>query len=42
MSDTPIKEYVTKDMIIGEIIAKYPPAAYALMACHWRLKRNCR
>ena len=33
MSDTPVREYVTKDMIIGEIIAKYPPASYALMAC---------
>ncbi len=33
MSDTPVKEYVTKDMIIGDILDKYPPAAYALMGC---------
>ncbi|MGX8703506.1 MAG: DUF1858 domain-containing protein [Lachnospiraceae bacterium] len=28
-----IKEYVTKDMLMGEIIQKYPIAARALMEC---------
>ena len=32
MADTPVT-YVTKDMLISEIIAKFPPAAYALMGC---------
>ena len=27
------KTYVTKDMLVGEIIAKYPDAAFALMQC---------
>lgn len=33
MLDKTIKEYVTRDMLIGEIITNYPPASYALMAC---------
>ena len=32
MADTPVT-YVTKDMLISEIIGKFPPAAYALMGC---------
>ena len=27
------KVYVTKDMVVGEIISKYPDAAFALMQC---------
>ncbi len=27
------KEIITKDMLIGEILAKYPDSAYALMNC---------
>ena len=27
------KGYVTKDMVVGEIISKYPDAAFALMQC---------
>ena len=27
------KVYVTKDMVVGEIISKYPDAAFALMRC---------
>ena len=26
-------EFVSKDMLIGDIIRSFPPAAYALMAC---------
>ena len=26
-------EYVTSDMLIGDIISQYPPAVYALMQC---------
>jgi len=28
-----IKEYVNKDMLMGEIVTKYPDAIYALMDC---------
>ena len=27
------KEYVTSEMMMGEVLAQYPQAAYALMAC---------
>ncbi|MBQ9009449.1 MAG: DUF1858 domain-containing protein [Clostridia bacterium] len=31
MAETP--QFVTKDMIMGDIIRKYPSSMYALMAC---------